>query len=128
MSIDVLIVDDNRFMRQVVAHALKMAPIDLGAVREAENGEQALKLIRVRPVGLVMLDLVMPVMDGEQFLGELRADPLLARIPVTVITSDTNAARRERLRALQAQVIGKPFRAEELANAFAVLGVAYARP
>ncbi len=128
MSIDVLIVDDNRFMRQVVGHALKMAPLDLGAVREAADGAQALTLIRARPVGLIMLDLVMPVLDGEGFLTALRGDPALSATPVVVVTSDTHPERRDRLRTLGAQVVGKPFTPEELLAAFVALGIHHACP
>jgi two-component system chemotaxis response regulator CheY len=128
MSLDVLIVDDNRFMRQVVAHALRMTTLGLGAVREAENGAQALALVRARPVGLVMLDLVMPVLDGEGFLAALRSEPPLAGTPVIVVTSDTHPDRRERLRALGAQVVGKPFTPEGLCAALRTLGVLHERP
>jgi two-component system chemotaxis response regulator CheY len=128
MSIDVLIVDDNRFMRQVVAHALRMTPLDLGAVREAADGAQALALVRARPVGLILLDLVMPVLDGEGFLATLRGDPDRAATPVVVVTSDTHADRRDRLRALGAQVVGKPFTPEELVAALAILGVHHDGP
>ena len=66
-------------------------------VRAAENGRAALAALRApgaRPPCVILLDLMMPVMDGWAFRAEQLRDPLLAEIPVVVLTADGNAAAR----------------------------------
>ena len=82
----ILIVDDDLDIREVLAEALG----DLGfASVTAANGLEAAELIRsmeIRP-SLILLDLMMPVMDGYAFLRERSNDSLLASIPVAIITA-----------------------------------------
>ena len=56
------------------------------SVREAANGEEALAAVRDRVPGMVVLDLMMPVLDGFDTLTALRADPRTADLPVVVLT------------------------------------------
>jgi CheY-like chemotaxis protein len=84
----VLVVDDDQDIRETLAELLT----DEGyLVESASNGREALTTLRngVRP-DVILLDLMMPVMDGYQFRDEQRADPLLASIPVIVITAGSN--------------------------------------
>jgi CheY-like chemotaxis protein len=61
-------------------------------VRTAANGEEALRRAReVRPT-LIVLDLMMPVMDGKKFLEHRASDPVLAGVPVVVLTAQTEKA------------------------------------
>src|SRR5262249_44563529 len=53
----------------------------------AENGREALDVLRSRPIDLVLLDIEMPEMDGFQVLETLAADPLLRELPVVMISS-----------------------------------------
>jgi CheY-like chemotaxis protein len=82
----ILIVDDDLDIRELLAEALQ----DLGfAAVTAANGLEAAKLIRSMriPPSLILLDLMMPVMDGYEFLQERSKDPLLAAVPVAIITA-----------------------------------------
>jgi class 3 adenylate cyclase len=79
----VLVVDDFEANRRTVARALK---IQGHAVTAAENGRQALALLRERPFDLVLLDIVMPEIDGYQVLEQVHADPELRHIPIVVIS------------------------------------------
>ncbi|WP_119460029.1 response regulator [Rhodospirillaceae bacterium SYSU D60014] len=80
----VLIVEDDHPTRALLRRTIKA---EGWRVMEAENGRAALaRLSEVRP-DLILLDLVMPEMDGFQFLVELRKDPDLRGIPVVVITA-----------------------------------------
>jgi CheY-like chemotaxis protein len=56
-------------------------------VLRANNGRQALQLLRQQPVDVVLMDLVMPEMDGFQLLAEKNLDPALSHIPVIVISA-----------------------------------------
>ncbi len=86
----VMVVDDDADVRDGVAELLRYRGF---TVTMAENGAEALDLLRagMRP-RLVLLDLRMPVMDGETFCNILQEDPSLASIPVCVISSDTGRA------------------------------------
>jgi CheY-like chemotaxis protein len=85
----VLVVDDDDAIRETVSEILA----DEGyAVRSAANGDQALHLIRTTtPPCLILLDLMMPVMNGWQFAAVAVADPDLARVPICVMTASDMA-------------------------------------
>lgn len=80
----VLVVDDNREVRAMLAHYLKRLGHD---VTLAENGRQALELARAQAFDLVLLDIMMPEMDGYEVLERLKSDPALRHIPVIVISA-----------------------------------------
>ena len=90
---DVLVVDDDPDSRRVAARFLAEAQV---AVREAADGETALGEMRRHAPDVVVLDLMMPVLDGFGVLAAMRADPRLADIPVVVLTAKslTDAERR----------------------------------
>jgi CheY-like chemotaxis protein len=87
-----LIVDDDDDIRETIAETLE----DRGyGTARAANGKEALNLLLagLRPK-IILLDLMMPVMNGWQFQQETRHNPSFNGIPVFVITGDTMAARR----------------------------------
>jgi CheY-like chemotaxis protein len=101
----ILVVDDDADIREVLSEVL----IESGhEVMTASNGLEALHILRNgwAPC-LVLLDLMMPVMDGYLFLAERNSDPVLARIPITVITAgrQVDVARLE-----GATLVAKPIR------------------
>jgi PAS domain S-box-containing protein len=83
-SAQVLIVDDDDATRQVMRRALVKQD---WTVAEAPNGRVALELVALHSPELILLDLIMPEMDGFEFLTELRKNPAWASIPVVVLTS-----------------------------------------
>jgi len=105
----VLYVDDEPDIREVAGLALGLDP---GIqVELAGSGAEALRMASdgARP-DVIMLDVMMPGMDGPTVLERLRAEPALASIPVVFITARTSAQDRERLLQLGAiAVIAKPF-------------------
>jgi CheY-like chemotaxis protein len=109
----VLLVEDDRDIREILAETLT----DLGfEVATAANGLDALELVRgqkARP-GVILLDLMMPVMDGYAFLEERSKDPELATVPVLVITAGYRVDRR---RLGRVRVIWKPFDLPRLVGA-----------
>ena len=78
------------------------------AVREAENGAVGLECVAEQAPDLIILDLMMPVMDGFGFLRELRAQDESAELPVVVLTAQELSAEEKRyLRGQADQVLSK---------------------
>jgi CheY-like chemotaxis protein len=109
----VLIVDDDHDIREAMSETLEM---EGHRTHCAANGREALEALR-REEGartcVILLDLMMPVMNGWEFREEQRRDERLAAIPVVVITADAEA--REKAARLEASgVLRKPIRGEDL--------------
>ncbi len=82
----VLVVDDESDELHLFARMLESAPQDY-RVLQVTNGKRALELLRSRKPDIMLLDLLMPTMNGFQVLEEMRQDPTIRDIPVTVISS-----------------------------------------
>ena len=107
----VLVVEDQEINRDVLGLILE----DDYDVLYAENGKEGLDLMRKNQsrLSMILLDLMMPVMDGFEVLAAMRDDPELYRVPVIVLTAEKDAE----LRALQmgaADFITKPFDMHEV--------------
>jgi CheY-like chemotaxis protein len=89
----VLIVEDDYDIRQVLTEILEEEGY---AVLGAANGLEALELLHKRAdiPKLILLDLMMPVMSGWQFVAEQRADSRLANIPIVVVSADGNLQQK----------------------------------
>jgi two-component system, cell cycle response regulator len=108
----VMIADDSMLVRAVVRAGLEA---DNYLVIEAENGTVALELCRQRPPDVILLDIVMPGLDGYQVLAHLKADPELSHIPVVFLTGRTGMSDVVAgLRAGAHDYLKKPFEPEEL--------------
>jgi CheY-like chemotaxis protein len=83
----VLVVDDDDTIRATVAEALEFEGY---AVESATNGAEALDLVRRKQPSAIVLDLMMPVMDGWEFLKRCREDGLCHGTPVLVISASRN--------------------------------------
>jgi CheY-like chemotaxis protein len=109
---NILVVDDDADIRDTLAQVLE----DEGyRVVCASNGLEALEMLRSDPAipALILLDLMMPVMNGWQFNEERRKDDRLARIPLVVVTAAGDA--RDRAASIKAvRIIQKPIRLEDL--------------
>lgn len=108
----ILIVDDKSANRLTLCHFLA----DLGfEVLEAENGEQALRLALEQPTDLVVTDLVMPDMDGFELIRQLRANRILAHLPIIAASASTLVQERDLSFAAGCNdFIGKPINTEIL--------------
>ena len=80
----ILVVDDEKLNRLLLSTNLQESGY---RVETAEDGQQALRILRTEPFDAVLLDLIMPKMDGYQALAEIKRDERLRRIPVIVISS-----------------------------------------
>jgi CheY-like chemotaxis protein len=108
MTIRILYVDDEADIRDIAAMSLELDP-DF-RVRTASSGVEGLAAAAEWKPHLILLDVMMPVMDGPTTLGQLRERPETAEIPVVFITARTQAQEVEGFKALGARgVIAKPF-------------------
>jgi CheY-like chemotaxis protein len=83
-------------------------------VRTVSNGLEALLALEKFPPDLVLLDLVMPVMDGVTFLDALRKDPRYQRLPVVIVTSkELSVSEKEQLKNQALEVVAKTEISEE---------------
>jgi two-component system, chemotaxis family, chemotaxis protein CheY len=117
-KLKILIVEDSAVMRKVIERALRQAGLDLGEVREASNGAEALVEIQKGSFDIILSDINMPVMDGLEFLKTLPTIPAAKGVPVIMITTEGSEAREARVvEALSAGAKGylrKPFTPEQV--------------
>lgn len=115
MAFDILVVDDSPVTRKMVRRAIGLSGLEVGEVREASNGAEALEALRERPVHLVLADINMPVMNGLELVERMAADPSLATLPVVIVATPMSEERVARLLDTGARAyIAKPFRPEAL--------------
>jgi CheY-like chemotaxis protein len=111
---NILIVEDDDDIREALTQILELEGY---VVREAVNGREALDMIAASaPPDLILLDLMMPVMDGWQFRAEQLKDPTLSKVPVVVISAD--AGVHEKVSTFgAASVLPKPISLDRLLRA-----------
>lgn len=115
MAFSVMIVDDSPVMRKFMRRVIDLTGMGADDYQEAANGFEALELLRRRRVDLILTDINMPLMDGEQFMQNLETDSELRRIPVLVVSTDASENRVRRMMALGARgYVTKPFLPESL--------------
>jgi two-component system OmpR family response regulator len=116
VSRHVLIVDDSELVREAAKLALE---IDGLVATAAEDGESALRAATADPPDAILLDVVMPGLDGPQTLARLRADERTASVPIAFLTARAEDPQESAaLVALGAvAVIAKPFTVPELGPA-----------
>ena len=115
MSYRILIVDDSPGMRAVLQRVIDLSGIPVDSCLTACHGRAALAVLRSEPVDLILTDINMPEMTGEELLAELKKDPALSEIPVLVISTDATSNRMQRMLELGAAgYVIKPFQPETL--------------
>ncbi|MSU60936.1 MAG: response regulator [Pedosphaera sp.] len=114
MAFKILTVDDGKVVRIMVGRALK--PFNCEIV-EAVNGAEGLAAAAREKPDLILLDVTMPIMDGLEMLGRLRADPNLKSIPVIMLTAESaqeNIAHADSLGI--SGYVPKPFKESQLVD------------
>jgi len=114
MSLNVLITDDSSVMRAMILKALKMAGLPLGEVYQASNGQEGLDILGRHWIDLILVDINMPVMTGEEMIERIRRDDELASLPIVVVSTEGSETRIERLKQMNAEFVHKPFSPEEI--------------
>jgi CheY-like chemotaxis protein len=110
---DVLVVDDDLYLTEIISDVLEA---EGHTARKASNGLEALDLIKERKPEIILLDLMMPVMNGWELADHLRSNPDWADIPVVVITANYHPDRKQQVAGARA-VITKPFDIDQLVDA-----------
>jgi CheY-like chemotaxis protein len=108
----ILIVDDEPDIRFMMRLILESAG---HKVTDARHGAAGLKSVKSAPPDLVITDVMMPTMDGLEFIARLRSNPKTSAIPILVVSGNSEQATAANAR------LGKPFLARELLGAAALL-------
>ncbi len=116
MSLNVLVVDDSAVMRQMIIKTLRLSGVPLGEILQAANGQEGLQALNAHWVDLALVDINMPVMDGEEMISRIRADAMLADLPLVVVSTESSETRIESLAKQGARFVHKPFTPEILRN------------
>ena len=111
--LNVLIVDDSATMRALLYRVVGLADLPIGAIYQAPNGAEALKMLETHSIQAVFTDVNMPVMNGMELLREMAARDEWKDILRIIISTDGSRLRREEARELKVSLyVEKPFRPE----------------
>ena len=117
MAYNILIVDDSRVTREVLARTLHMAGIPLGEIHHAADGAEALRVLDQTWIDIVFSDINMPVMDGLELVDRLQRRDEWERLPVIIVSTEGSKSRIEELQKLGVRgYIRKPFTPEQVAE------------
>lgn len=110
-----MIVDDSAAIRKILQRVLFQAEVPVGKIFEANDGAEALEVLKQNRVGLILSDINMPNMDGLQLLGLLKGSSDHRDVPVVMITTEGSQAKV--MEAVNLGAVGyvrKPFTAEQI--------------
>ena len=114
-EIRALIVDDSSVMRKIVERTLRQAGLEPMVVYEAGSGSDGLDVLREKQVDLILSDINMPMMDGLEFVRQLREQNLAPGVPVVMITTESSEEHvKQAIQAGARGYIRKPFTAEQV--------------
>ena len=114
MALNVLVVDDSSVMRSMIIKTLRLCGVDLSEVHEASNGQEGLAILRDHWVDLALIDINMPVMNGEQMIEQIKSNPDTEDLAVIVVSTESSETRIDKLLDKGVQFIHKPFTPETL--------------
>lgn len=80
----ILIIEDDKFMRELLTRKLQGEGMEVGV---AQDGEEAIKKIKEELPKLVLLDLILPGLNGFEVLKEIKSNPATAKIPVIILSN-----------------------------------------
>ena len=115
MAFTVLVVDDSPVMRSFIRRVMTLSGFEVGQCYEAADGEEALARLKEHDVDVILTDINMPKMNGEELLRQLESDQRLRSVPALVISTDATKQRILRMLSLGAEgYMTKPFSPEAL--------------
>jgi two-component system, chemotaxis family, chemotaxis protein CheY len=117
MSSRLMIVDDSPVMRSFIRRVVQISGFPIQEIHEATDGLDALEQLQRSPADLVLTDINMPRMDGEELIRAIKTDSRLCDIPIIVVSTDATQHRVESLLHLGARgYLAKPFPPERLSE------------
>ena len=112
VSKDVLVVEDESYLCELLSDVIES---EGHTARKASNGLEALELMKERKPQLVLLDLMMPIMDGWEFMDAVKANPQWDGVPIVIITAIYDVKRTQEETGARA-VITKPFDIDQISE------------
>ena len=97
MAVNVLVVDDSGVMRSMIIKTIRLSGLQLGEIHQAANGREGLEALDQHWIDLVIADINMPVMNGEDMIDRMLERPEHKDIPILVISTEGSKTRIERL-------------------------------
>lgn len=117
----ILIVDDSRTMRKVIANRIAESGLPVQTVLEAQHGRAALDILAATPVDIVLTDINMPVMNGLDLISNIRANPAWDALPVLVVSTEGKGPMgKEAVIRGANNLLRKPFTAENIRELLAL--------
>ncbi|MCS6861096.1 MAG: response regulator [Abditibacteriales bacterium] len=116
MALNVLVVDDSAIMRRMIIKTLRLSGLPLGEIYEAGNGQEGLQILHDHWIDLALVDINMPVMNGEEMINQVRANPETADLPIAVVSTESSEMRIEMLQQKGVEFVHKPFTPESLSQ------------
>jgi two-component system, chemotaxis family, chemotaxis protein CheY len=114
MSLNILVVDDSSVMRAMIKKTLLLSGVPVSGVYEAANGQEGLQALDQNWIDLALVDINMPLMDGEEMIDRMRGNPETAATPVIVVSTESSDTRIDALKRKGATFVHKPFTPEQL--------------
>jgi two-component system chemotaxis response regulator CheY len=114
-TMKILVVDDSRAMRRIVSRTIRQAGFEGHEIVEAENGREALEVVKAQKPDLILSDWHMPEMTGIEFLSALNAEGF--EIPFGFVTSESTKEMVDQATEGGAMfLLAKPFTTEDMAQ------------
>ena len=114
MIFNTLVVDDSAVMRRMIIRTLELSGVPLGAIHEAGHGEEALAVLEEHWVDLALVDINMPVMNGQEFIERVREIPEFRDLAIVVVSTESSETRILEIRKSGVEFVHKPFTPETL--------------
>ena len=109
MTVQIIVADDSLTARMFTVRCLEVAGVADKTVREATNGQEVLDFLEQQTADLLVLDINMPELDGQEVLKKVKADERFKEIPVVIVSSVSNPEMDKNLKDYGAYaVIKKP--------------------
>ncbi|HEY8536159.1 MAG TPA: response regulator [Vicinamibacterales bacterium] len=125
--ISILIVDDSSTMRAMLKRVVELSGIEVAAVHEAADGNEAIAVLEREPVDALFTDINMPGMSGIDLLRRLARDERWSHLLRVVISTDGSASRRAEAGGLDVRLyLEKPLRPEVMRDVLAGIAAAHA--